>query len=61
VLTDWDLYPITVGLASFRSDAWIYWNSVFAGSVIASFPLIALTLLAQKYIVGGINLSGMKG
>jgi ABC-type glycerol-3-phosphate transport system permease component len=61
VLTDWDLYPITVGIASFRSEAWIYWNSVFAGSVIASFPLICLTLVAQKYIVGGISLSGMKG
>jgi ABC-type glycerol-3-phosphate transport system permease component len=61
VLTDWDLYPITVGIASFRSEAWIYWNSVFAGSVIASFPLIALTLVAQKYIIGGISLSGMKG
>jgi len=61
VLTDWDLYPITVGLASFRNEAWIYWNSVFAGSVIASFPLICLTILAQKYIIGGIALSGMKG
>jgi ABC-type glycerol-3-phosphate transport system permease component len=61
VLTDWDLYPITVGIASFRSDAWIFWNSVFAGSVIASFPLICLTILAQKHIIGGIALSGMKG
>jgi len=61
VLTDWDLYPITVGLASFRNEAWIYWNSVFAGSVIASFPLIALTFLAQRQLVGGIALSGLKG
>jgi len=61
VLTDWDLYPITVGIASFRSEAWIFWNSVFAGSVIASFPLICLTVLAQRYIIGGIALSGMKG
>ncbi|HUW61494.1 MAG TPA: carbohydrate ABC transporter permease [Candidatus Bathyarchaeia archaeon] len=61
VLTDWDLYPITVGIASFRHEAGIYWNSVFAGSVIASFPLIGLTLLAQRYIIGGITLSGMKG
>ena len=61
VLTDWDLYPITVGIASFRSEAWIFWNSVFAGSVIASFPLICLTIIAQKYIIGGIAISGMKG
>ncbi len=61
VLTDWDLYPITVGIASFRGEAWYYWNSVFAGSVIASVPLICLTVIAQKYIIGGIALSGMKG
>jgi len=61
VLTDWDLYPVTVGLASFRSDAWIHWNSVFAGSVLASAPLIVLTVIAQKYIIGGISLSGLKG
>lgn len=61
VLTDWDLYPITVGLASFRSDAWIHWNSVFAGSVLASLPLILLTLVAQRYLIGGIALSGLKG
>jgi len=61
VLTDWDLSPVTVGLASFRSDAWIHWNSVFAGSVLASIPLIVLTVIAQKYIIGGISLSGLKG
>jgi ABC-type glycerol-3-phosphate transport system permease component len=61
VLTDWDLYPITVGIASFRSEAWVFWNSVFAGSVLASLPLIALTVLAQRYIIGGIALSGLKG
>jgi len=61
VLTDWDLYPITVGIASFRTEAWVFWNTVFAGSVLASLPLIGLTALAQKYIIGGIALSGLKG
>ena len=61
VLTDWDLYPLTVGIASFRQESWIFWNSVFAGSVIASLPLILLTIIAQRYIIGGITLSGMKG
>ena len=61
VLTDWDLYPVTVGLALFRNESWIYWNNVFAGSVIASFPLICLTILAQRYLVGGIALTGLKG
>lgn len=61
VLTDWDLYPVTVGLASFRSDAQIYWTSVFAGSIIASVPLVALMVMAQKHLIGGISLTGLKG
>lgn len=61
VLTDWDLYPVTVGLASFRNDAMIYWTSVFAASVIASVPLIGLMMVAQRHLIGGISLTGMKG
>ncbi|MBI5092191.1 MAG: carbohydrate ABC transporter permease [Candidatus Hydrogenedentes bacterium] len=61
VLTDWDLYPITVGIASFRDESVILWSNVFAASVLASLPLICLTVIAQKHIIGGIALSGMKG
>lgn len=61
VLTDWDLYPVTVGIASFRDESTVLWSNVFAASVLASLPLICLTVVAQKHIIGGIALSGMKG
>ena len=61
VLTDWDLYPVTVGIAAFRDESAILWNNVFAASVLASLPLICLTAVTQKHLTGGIALSGLKG
>ena len=61
ILSDWDKYPVSVGVALFRDDDAIMWPKIFAASILASAPLIALFLAAQKYIVGGIALSGLKG
>ena len=61
VISDQAKYPITVGIALFRDQQWTYWNMVFASSVIASFPLIVVFFFGQRYIIGGISLSGMKG
>ena len=36
------------------------WPRIFAASVMGSVPLILLFLVAQRYLVGGISLSGMK-
>jgi multiple sugar transport system permease protein len=60
VINDWNKYPITVGIALYRDMSSIRWPNVFAASTLASFPLVALFLLAQNYIVGGITLSGLK-
>ena len=61
VLTDYQKYPVTVGLALFRDEGQVYWPQVLAGSVIGSLPLIAIFLVAQKFLIGGITLSGLKG
>ena len=60
VLTNQDFYPLTVGLSFFRSEGGADWPRIFAASVMGAAPLIALFLLAQRYLVGGISLSGMK-
>ncbi|MFH1572072.1 MAG: carbohydrate ABC transporter permease [Gemmatimonadota bacterium] len=60
VLSNQDFYPLTVGLSLFRSQTGADWPRVFAASVMGAAPLIALFLLAQRYLVGGISLSGMK-
>ena len=61
VLSNQDCYPLTVGLSLFQSETRADWPRIFAASVMGSFPLILLFLAAQKYLVGGISLSGMKG
>ncbi|MFC1525976.1 carbohydrate ABC transporter permease [Candidatus Latescibacterota bacterium] len=60
VLSNQDYYPLTVGLSLFRSETGADWPRVFAASVMGAAPLIALFLLAQRYLVGGISLSGLK-
>jgi len=60
VLNDWNKYPITVGIALYRDSQTLEWTNIFAASTLASLPLILLFLLTQRFIVGGISLSGMK-
>ena len=60
VLSNEDYYPLTVGLSLFRSETRADWPRIFAASVMGSVPLIILFLVAQRYLVGGISLSGMK-
>jgi multiple sugar transport system permease protein len=60
VLSDWNMYPLTVGLSLFREESTADWPRIFAASVMGSVPLILLFLMAQRYLIGGIALSGMK-
>ena len=60
VLSNQDYYPLTVGLSLFRTESHADWPRVFAASVMGSVPLVVLFLVAQRYLVGGISLSGMK-
>ena len=61
VLSDQSYYPLTVGLSLFREESGADWPRIFAASVMGSGPLILLFLLAQRYLVRGISLSGLKG
>lgn len=61
ILSDWEKYPVTVGIALFRDVNSINWPSVFAASTLVSFPIVILFVIAQEYIIGGISLSGLKG
>ena len=60
VLSNQDYYPLTVGLSFFRAETSSDWQRIFAASAMGAAPLIALFLAAQRYLVGGISLSGMK-
>ena len=52
---------IPVGLAAFVGQYSTAWNLLMAGSVIALLPVLVIYVLAQKWFVEGITLSGMGG
>ena len=60
VLSNENLYPLTVGLALFRDQNSQDWPRVLAAGVMGSLPLIVLFYMAQRFLTQGISLSGMK-
>ena len=61
VLSNFKLYPITVGISLFRGEHSLYYDRVFAASLIATLPLLIIFFFGQRYIIGGISLTGLKG
>jgi ABC-type glycerol-3-phosphate transport system permease component len=61
VLSNYKLYPITVGLSLFRGEHSMYYDRIFAASLMATLPLLVIFFLGQRYIIGGISLTGLKG
>jgi multiple sugar transport system permease protein len=52
---------VQLGLTLFQSQNRVDWGVLMAGTTIATFPTILLFLLAQRYFVQGIALTGIKG
>lgn len=62
VITNTDsMRTIPVGLSSFQGQYSTEWHLLMAGSVIALLPVLLIYILAQKWFVRGITLSGMGG
>lgn len=60
-LSDLDQYTTTVGLAFFKGQFIGKWPEMMAGALVSLLPMIILFVVAQKYFVRGIALSGLKG
>jgi multiple sugar transport system permease protein len=52
--------PITVGVYYFVGDELTYWNTISAAAVLASIPGLIFFMIAQKYIVKGLTMGGVK-
>lgn len=55
------LMTLPVGLATLQGRWLTEWNLVMAGTVITVLPMLLLYLFAQKYLVQGYVMSGLKG
>ncbi|MCF7943417.1 MAG: carbohydrate ABC transporter permease [Spirochaetia bacterium] len=53
--------PMTVAIASFFSTSDIYWDRLFAASVVMMMPILVLYLAFQKYFIASIASSAVKG
>lgn len=60
-LRDLPSYTTTVGLAFFQGQYVGKWPEMMAGALVSLLPMIILFVVAQRYFVRGITLSGLKG
>ncbi len=60
VITDESKTVITVALAKMFSDEYIRWELVFAGSFVATIPVVVIFVFLQRYYVQGFVHSGLK-
>jgi multiple sugar transport system permease protein len=56
-----DTLTINVALNTFRSVNATQWGPIMAGSTLAVVPIVIVYLLAQRYFVEGIQLTGLGG
>ena len=61
LLTSAEKIPLTVALALFRDvEGSLQYNMVMAAAIVATVPCIVIFLVAQKYFVQGIAITGIK-
>ncbi len=61
IVRDLEMMTLPVGLATLHGRWLTRWNLVMAGTVITVLPMLVVYLLAQKYFVRGVVMSGIKG
>lgn len=55
-----DMQTLPVGIGNFNTRFGIEYGKLMAGAAIAAVPVLIAYLLAQRYIVQGLTLTGMK-
>ena len=61
VLSDQKKYTIQIAIKNFIGNLGVDWSSILAASVLSILPVIVIYIFLQKYIIGGISASGVKG
>lgn len=61
VINSPDLMTLPLGLSSLSSRFVTDWNLLLAGATISVLPIVAVFLFAQRYVLQGVAMSGLKG
>lgn len=61
VTSSQDLMTLPVGLSNLHGRYTTAWNLVMAGATVSVVPILIVYVLAQKHVVRGFTLSGLKG
>jgi len=61
LVSDTELMTLPVGLSNLHGRYVTEWNLVMAGATLSVIPIVIVYLAAQRYVVRGIALSGLKG
>jgi multiple sugar transport system permease protein len=56
-----DLMTLPVGLSNLQGRYATAWNLVMAGATISVIPILIVYLVAQRHVIRGVALSGLKG
>ena len=60
-LSDFNSYPISVGLAFFQGRFSVEWNMFMAATLVSIIPVLVLYFFAQRQLIGGLSSIGLKG
>lgn len=56
-----EMRTLPVGLSAFQGQFKVEWNLLMAGSVIAMLPVLVVYVIAQRWFIRGITMSGLGG
>jgi ABC-type glycerol-3-phosphate transport system permease component len=56
-----EMRTVPIGLNSFQGEHGTRWNLLMAGAVVAMTPVLIVYILAQKWFIKGISLTGIGG
>jgi len=56
-----DLFTVSLGIQLFNGQYQSYYNVMMAAALIALLPIVVVFLLAQRYFIQGVVLTGLKG
>ena len=60
-IQDTALKTLPVGIAQLDTEYSITWNTVMAGSLVATLPLLILYIFAQRYFIDSLTAGAVKG